>query len=62
MTHRVTVLPNNASEYYDGLNVHYSSGVFNKAFYHLATTIRLGYQESVRTFRFSKPNLPAGKQ
>ncbi|MCL4114851.1 UNVERIFIED_CONTAM: hypothetical protein GTU68_055959 [Idotea baltica] len=29
---------NNASEYYDGLNVHYSSGVFNKAFYHLATT------------------------
>ncbi|MCL9783741.1 M4 family metallopeptidase [Vibrio sp. S4M6] len=28
----------NVSEYYDGLNVHYSSGVFNKAFYHLATT------------------------
>lgn len=29
---------NNAADYYDGLNVHYSSGVFNKAFYHLATT------------------------
>ncbi|GLT19162.1 hypothetical protein GCM10007938_29440 [Vibrio zhanjiangensis] len=29
---------NHASEYYDGLNVHYSSGVFNKAFYHIATT------------------------
>ncbi|MBU2896718.1 M4 family metallopeptidase [Vibrio hepatarius] len=29
---------NHASDYYDGLNVHYSSGVFNKAFYHIATT------------------------
>jgi vibriolysin len=29
---------NHAQDYYDGLNVHYSSGVFNKAFYHLATT------------------------
>ncbi|UTZ28795.1 PKD domain-containing protein [Vibrio campbellii] len=29
---------NDAKDYYDGLNVHYSSGVFNKAFYHLATT------------------------
>ncbi|QDQ29308.1 hemagglutinin [Chitinimonas arctica] len=26
----------NASDYYDGLDVHYSSGVFNKAFYTLA--------------------------
>lgn len=29
---------NHAQDYFDGLNVHYSSGVFNKAFYHLATT------------------------
>lgn len=27
-----------ADQYYDGLDVHYSSGVFNKAFYLLATT------------------------
>ncbi|HET9679240.1 MAG TPA: M4 family metallopeptidase [Gammaproteobacteria bacterium] len=27
-----------ANDYYDGLDVHYSSGVFNKAFYLLATT------------------------
>ncbi len=27
-----------ADDYYDGLDVHYSSGVFNKAFYLLATT------------------------
>lgn len=27
-----------ASDYYDGIDVHYSSGVFNKAFYLLATT------------------------
>ena len=28
----------NAADYYDGLDVHYSSGVYNKAFYNLATT------------------------
>ncbi|MCB1048991.1 MAG: M4 family metallopeptidase [Acidobacteria bacterium] len=28
----------NASQYYNGLDVHYSSGVFNKAFYLLSTT------------------------
>jgi pseudolysin/vibriolysin len=28
----------NADDYYDGLDVHYTSGVFNKAFYLLATT------------------------
>jgi Zn-dependent metalloprotease len=28
----------NAKDYYDGLDVHYSSGVYNKAFYLLATT------------------------
>merc|ERR1711963_616262 len=27
----------NADEYYDGLDVHYSSGVFNRAFYQLVT-------------------------
>src|SRR3546814_4203851 len=27
-----------AGDYYNGLNVHYSSGVYNKAFYLLATT------------------------
>jgi len=27
-----------ASDYYDGMDVHYSSGVYNKAFYFLATT------------------------
>src|SRR5690606_24215107 len=27
-----------ANDYYDGLNVHYSSGVYNKAFYLLATS------------------------
>ena len=29
---------NNADDYYDGIDVHYSSGVFNRAFYLLATT------------------------
>ncbi len=28
----------NVSEYYDGLDVHYSSGIFNKAFYLIATS------------------------
>jgi vibriolysin len=28
----------NAKDYYDGLDVHYSSGVFNKAFYLIATS------------------------
>ena len=27
-----------ANDFTSGMNVHYSSGVFNKAFYHLATT------------------------
>jgi len=30
---------NNAEDYYEGLDVHYSSGVFNRAFYLLATSI-----------------------
>ncbi|WP_429759310.1 M4 family metallopeptidase [Vibrio wakamikoensis] len=38
----------NASQYYDGLNVHYSSGVFNRAFYLLSTKynwdIKSGFQ------------------
>ncbi len=37
-----------ASEYYDGLNVHYSSGVFNRAFYLLANKkgwdVRKGFE------------------
>ena len=28
----------NATQYYDGLNVHFSSGVYNRAFYLLSTT------------------------
>ena len=38
MPSRDGVSIDHAQDYYDGLNVHYSSGVFNKAFYHLATT------------------------
>ncbi|NVD08584.1 hemagglutinin [Vibrio sp. JPW-9-11-11] len=38
----------NASQYYDGLNVHYSSGVYNRAFYLLANkagwNVRKGFE------------------
>ncbi|MDW6004660.1 M4 family metallopeptidase [Vibrio mangrovi] len=38
----------NASDYYDGLNVHYSSGVFNRAFYLLSNksgwNVRKGFE------------------
>jgi len=40
----------NASDYYDGLDVHYSSGVFNRAFYLLATTSGWNTQKAFQVF------------
>jgi vibriolysin len=40
----------NAADYYDGLDVHYSSGVFNKAFYTLATTANWNTEKAFRPF------------
>jgi len=39
-----------ADDYYDGLNVHYSSGVYNKAFYTLATTAGWNTQTAFQAF------------
>lgn len=39
-----------ADDYYSGLNVHYSSGVFNKAFYLLATTSGWDTPKAFKTF------------
>lgn len=40
----------NAKDYYDGLDVHYSSGVFNKAFYTLATKPNWNTEKAFRAF------------
>lgn len=40
----------NAKDYYDGLDVHYSSGVFNKAFYTLATKANWNTEKAFRAF------------
>ncbi len=40
----------NVNDYYDGLNVHYSSGVFNKAFYLLATSYGWTTQKAFKLF------------
>jgi vibriolysin len=39
-----------ANDYYNGLDVHYSSGVFNKAFYLLATTAGWSVQSAFQAF------------
>jgi Zn-dependent metalloprotease len=39
-----------ANDYVNGMDVHYSSGVFNKAFYLLATTGGWGVQKAFQTF------------
>lgn len=39
-----------AKDYYDGLDVHYSSGVFNKAFYTLATKANWTTETAFRAF------------
>src|SRR3546814_16674828 len=39
-----------ANDYYDGLNVHYSSGVYNKAFYLLANTAGWDTQKAFLAF------------
>lgn len=44
----------NAADYYDGLDVHYSSGVYNKAFYELATTS--GWTTKTAFQAFAKAN------
>jgi hypothetical protein len=43
-----------ADDYFDGLNVHYSSGVYNKAFYVLATTA--GWNTEMAFKAFAKAN------
>ena len=40
----------NAADYYSGLDVHYSSGVYNKAFYLLATTAGWNTQKAFQVF------------
>lgn len=40
----------NASQYYNGLDVHYSSGVYNKAFWKLATTAGWNTQKAFKAF------------
>lgn len=40
----------NADDYYDGLDVHYSSGVYNKAFYTLAKTSGWNTKTAFQTF------------
>jgi Zn-dependent metalloprotease len=40
----------NAADYYDGLDVHHSSGVYNKAFYLLATTAGWGTMKAFQVF------------
>lgn len=40
----------NAEDYYDGLDVHYSSGVYNKAFYTLATKSDWNVEKAFRVF------------
>ncbi len=40
----------NASDYYNGMDVHYSSGVYNKAFFLLANTPGWGVQKAFRLF------------
>ncbi len=39
-----------ASNYYNGMDVHYSSGVYNKAFYLLANTSGWGVQKAFKAF------------
>ncbi|WP_137937309.1 M4 family metallopeptidase [Chitinivorax sp. B] len=39
-----------AKDYYDGLDVHYSSGVYNKAFYTLAKTTGWGVRKAFEVF------------
>jgi vibriolysin len=39
-----------ANDYYDGLDVHYSSGVYNKAFYVLATTAGWNTEKAFKAF------------
>jgi len=40
----------NTANYYAGLDVHYSSGVYNKAFYNLATTAGWNTQKAFQVF------------
>jgi Zn-dependent metalloprotease len=40
----------NAANYYDGLDVHYSSGVYNKAFYLLANTANWNTRKAFQAF------------
>ncbi|HHP0481425.1 TPA: M4 family metallopeptidase [Vibrio campbellii] len=45
-----------ASDYVSGMDVHYSSGVFNKAFYLLATEYGWGTQKAFVTFAYANQN------
>ncbi len=40
----------NAKDYNDALDVHYTSGVFNKAFYNLATQADWGIRKALKSF------------
>ena len=45
-----------AADYYDGLNVHYSSGVFNRAFFLLANTPGWTVDKAFKVFYFANVN------
>lgn len=45
-----------AADYYDGLDVHYSSGVFNRAFYLLANTPGWTVDKAFKVFYFANVN------
>jgi vibriolysin len=45
-----------ASDYYTGMDVHYSSGVYNKAFFLLATTLGWDVQKAFRLFAEANRN------
>ncbi len=44
------------SDYYKGMDVHYSSGVFNKAFYELAATQGYGVEKAFKAFAWANQN------
>lgn len=46
----------NVANYYEGLDVHYSSGIFNKAFYRLATTSGWNVRKAFEVFAWANMN------
>lgn len=47
----------NASEYYSGMDVHHSSGVYNHAFFLLANTVGWGVRRTFELFAYANENI-----